>query len=72
MTIITTSLKNYTTEFASQSRAAKELKLSQPAISLAISRDADIRVTFDNVSLKIIECYEISPFGTCQDYKQWL
>lgn len=69
MTIITTSLKKYTTEFASQSRAAKELKLSQPAISLAISRDADIRVTFDDASLKIIDCYEISPFGTCQNNK---
>ena len=67
--IVHTTLKKFTDEVMPQRQAAKQLNLTPAAVSTAISRGHDIRLSYDDKSLAIIECYKIVPFGQLQNVK---
>jgi len=64
--IVQTTLKQFVSDVMSQRQAAKQLNLTPAAISKAISRNDDIRLSYDDKTLSIVECCKISSFGVLQ------
>lgn len=61
----TISLKEYVQVVKGQKQAAIRLGVTQGAISMSLTRQTDVQVTYDTKTLNVISAQKISPFGCC-------
>mgnify|MGYP001204851347 FL=1 len=61
----TVHLREYIKIAGGQKRAAERLHVTQGAISMSLTRNADVQVTYDTKTLDVVAAKKISDFGSC-------